>query len=177
MCCVPPFLFKSLKIDGWSLSWPNIHQDPFINLLGDECALLLLPKSFSKYNSYSSNWCWDIKTGKNFHCIFQEPLLSFFNSVRHTHRLQATSWTNGCVCLTQEGLVWISLLVLYSSDNWEIVIKWPTFVRHCCYDKKVRRVKLIKHLYSNSGVQCLFSDIVLNNVIACLICTILALDA
>ncbi len=157
MQCVPRSLIGCPKIDGCSLSWRNIHQDPFIILLGDECSLfLLLPKSFREYNSYSSNWSWGTKTGKNFHCVFQGPLLSFFYSVRHTCRLLKPSETNGCVCLTQEGLVWISVLVLYSSVNWEILFKWPTFVRHCCYDNKVSGVKLIKHLYSNRKAMLIF---------------------
>lgn len=85
MRCVPRSLIGCPKIDGCSLSWRNIHQDPFIILLGDECSLfLLLPKSFREYNSYSSNWCWGTKTGENFHCVFQGPLLSFF-TVLDTH--------------------------------------------------------------------------------------------
>lgn len=79
MWCVPRSHFGIPMTDGCSLSWQNIHQDPFINLLGDECSLfLLLLTSFREYKSYSSNWCWGTKTGKNFHCIFQETLLSFF---------------------------------------------------------------------------------------------------
>lgn len=52
--------FGCFRIDRCSFTWRDIHQDPFIVLLGDECSLFLLSaNSFSEDNSHSSNWCWD----------------------------------------------------------------------------------------------------------------------